>query len=640
MDFLRDEIDPPGIATTDSDAATSEPRSMASLTSSVGTFRDVIAFVRRSYPPSAAGPLASALRRIAWALVTVRARATGQYLDPNPKNLDLAGVAFDLVAINEALTGVRYRMAGFNSDKSLRNAMSALRRIGRDLGNVAPHRAPELPSTSGYQPLLSVAKTFEEAAARRFAGRMTELGRRPDEVTGDDLNAYGEFLATRMLGVKVAPMLRRVVDLWRRAAERHPEWPQIPPRLDGKSRPANPPFSAYPLSLQEEIEIVRRRMEGSDQRGPFDPNCDGRPLRPATAKLRIACIRATLGAHVALGNDPGTVTSLTVLLSSPSAIQNILQELWRRGRSRHGMNPDAAAEPDGGGITGQLDAVAVTLTMLTRYFPPPPDALVRIRWLISRVRKAPMSGMTRKNRRRIDQFLDPVKLGLLLNLPRQLMSEALKLRGRRPAEAARLARAAIFFAVEVKVPLRMKNLHSCRLGYNLRLDGIGGTGGSLSFQAHEMKNHRDAGFFVGERTCHLLRMYIEKFLPFFAATSPDFTTNQWLFPAGDGKPGPLSAGQVSKTINDIVAERVGAEFNPHLFRALALEITLKHDPAAHERARQLLGDGSMRTVLSHYAPVRTKEATEHQDQLVDREAERLAALTSSVRRRRTGGRRS
>ena len=34
--------------------------------------------------------------------------------------------------------------------------------------------------------------------------------------------------------------------------------------------------------------------------------------------------------------------------------------------------------------------------------------------------------------------------------------------------------------------------------------------------------------------------------------------------------------------------------------------------------------GRLQVVLSHYAPVRTREATEHQDRLVDREADRLA----------------
>ena len=88
------------------------------------------------------------------------------------------------------------------------------------------------------------------------------------------------------------------------------------------------------------------------------------------------------------------------------------------------------------------------------------------------------------------------------------------------------------------------------------------------------------------------------------ALSSDCAENQWLFPAGRRQPGPLSPSQVSKIINDTVAERVGAVFHPHLFRALAVELGLQRDPAGHEHARQLLGHGSLQTVLAHYAPVR------------------------------------
>ena len=132
---------------------------------------------------------------------------------------------------------------------------------------------------------------------------------------------------------------------------------------------------------------IRRRMEGAGSTGPFSPECDRKPLRPATVKLRLACIRLILGEHVALGNDPGSVTSFADLLASPEAIQAILQSLWERGQARRRAMPEAEREPDGNGNTGQLDAVGVTLLMLTRYFPPPPDVLKKIQWLVSRVRR-------------------------------------------------------------------------------------------------------------------------------------------------------------------------------------------------------------------------------------------------------------
>ena len=245
-----------------------------------------------------------------------------------------------------------------------------------------------------------------------------------------------------------------------------------------------------------------------------------------------------------------------------------------------------------------------------------------------------MSGMSRKNQRRLDQFRDPVKLGLLLNLPRTVMAEALELRDRQPAEAARLARTAIFFAIELRIPLRIKNLRTCRLGHNLRFAGPGSPLAILGFQVSEMKNRRDTEYSVSARLCQFLQVYIKQFLPFFTASSADFADKQWLFPAGDGKPGPLSDGQVRKTIIDTVAERVGADFHPHLFRALAVEFALRHDPGALEHCRQLLGDKTMQVILTHYAPIRTQEATDHQDRLVNAEADRLAMPPGAAKPRR------
>jgi hypothetical protein len=89
------------------------------------------------------------------------------------------------------------------------------------------------------------------------------------------------------------------------------------------------------------------------------------------------------------------------------------------------------------------------------------------------------------------------------------------------------------------------------------------------------------------------------------------------------KAGPLSYSQVRKTIIDTVAERVGADFHPHLFRGLAVVFCLERDPAGLEHCRQLLGDKSMQVILTHYAAVRTKQAAERQDELVNEEADRL-----------------
>lgn len=308
--------------------------------------------------------------------------------------------------------------------------MSGLRRIGRELGMVVSHRAPELPPDSPYAPLLAVADEFQLATVRRFAARMTQAGRLPADIIGDDLRRYGTFLATQMVGVMVEPMLRRIVQLWRRAAERNPDWPQILPKLDSEVKPFNPPFSAYSVSLQNEIAAIVRWTEG--KKGPFDAGAR-KPLKPATIKLRLACIRLLLAHHVSLGNDLQSVTSLRDLLSK-KIMQPVLQSIWELGQTRRQRVPEAKRERSPNGTNGQTDATGVAVLMLAQYFMLAPDGLEDIKWLAKQMRKPPMKAMSRKNRERIDQFLDPVKRGLLLNLPGTLMAEAMELRERQPAE--------------------------------------------------------------------------------------------------------------------------------------------------------------------------------------------------------------
>jgi hypothetical protein len=168
--------------------------------------------------------------------------------------------------------------------------------------------------------------------------------------------------------------------------------------------------------------------------------------RAATIKLRLTCIRLILGQYVSLGNDLHSVTSLRDLLSR-KIVQPILESIWQLGQTRRQAVPEAEREHNPNGTNGQTDATGVTLLMLAEYFDVASDGLKEIQWLAKRMRKPPMKAMSRKNRQRIDQFLDPVKRALLLNLPGTLMAEAMELRERQPAEAARLARTAIFFAI-------------------------------------------------------------------------------------------------------------------------------------------------------------------------------------------------
>jgi hypothetical protein len=96
---------------------------------------------------------------------------------------------------------------------------------------------------------------------------------------------------------------------------------------------------------------------------------------------------------------------------------------------------------------------------------------------------------------------------------------------------------------------------------------------------------------------------------------------------------------IRNLINTTMAERVGVDFHPHLFRSLAIKFSLDYSSEGLEHGRQLLGDKSDHVVMAHYVPNRMKQAAARQDQLVNEMADRLAALAAAGRRRpkRSGG---
>ena len=439
------------------------------------TLADLIAYIdsRTDWRDATRSGLKTAVRQLAWSLSLIQARDSGQPLNSDRKKLDLARIPFDIPAINHALKGMSYRLAGFNSDKSYRNAKTGLRRVGRALRKVAPDRPLELPPDSPYAPFLDQASRFEKEAARCFASKLYHAGLWPAQVTDADVVEHGTFLLTRTISGNIDGTSRRLVRLWNTTARHHPDWPQAPLTLPGGGpKPISPPFTAYSVAVQQEINMVRGWLdgsvvpgwEGSDRPGPFHRQRDRKPLRPDTIKYRLAYVRLILGVYVELGHDPKSMTSLRALLV-PETMQAILQALWDRGQLRLQAIPQAERDYNESGNTGQTSAAGEVLVMLaTHCFPQPPDVLKALQGLAKKVRKPPPSEMSRKNSKRLDQFMDPLKLGLLLNLPHTMMREAMAMRGHRPAEAARLARTAIIFAIECRIPLRIKNLQSCRLG--------------------------------------------------------------------------------------------------------------------------------------------------------------------------------
>jgi hypothetical protein len=595
------------------------------------------------------GPARSICRGVAARIQAIRMAERNLPFDPDPKKLDLATVAFDIGMINAAWTGRSYRAAGFDTPKSFRNARWTLRRVGRKAGMVIADVTPPIVAGDPFALLQESANKYDRATGRRFATWCRQTGLRREDVTDATLIAYRAYVMAHMIGRASDDVIRLVARLWNSAARRDPAWPQTRLAAPTRNECYSLPFTAYPVSFQDDVAAFAAWMAGTRRRR-LSHRRPGRkrPMRPATIKNILCWIRLAASALVAGGRDPASITGLACLVSE-AGMEAILLFHEDRAKARQQARPEAERVQ----TSTLVQSIASSLVMIAQHHcEVVPETLQVLKDLAADVRVERLGKPTLKNRRRVNALInDPAKLKRLMRLPRTLMDEALARRERsadasrqaghatgdeaarltRKAavlarQAAHLSREAVLIGILCRIPLRIKNLHAIRIGTHLRFTGGGSDIVTLNFAPDETKNRADLEFYIGPRLHALLRTYIEHFRPFFAAGLAGDDDGGWLFPSGGGRPGPLSIGQVRAIIIRTVAENVGVAVNPHLFRGLAVTLALQHAPDALEHCRQLLGDKTLKIVLRHYAMMQEKDAARRQSAFVDAEEDRLVQV--------------
>jgi integrase len=632
--------------------------------SDLKSFADVDRFIacHPEWTETDRGPARSTCRGVAARIHAIRAAERNEPFEPDPKKLDLASVPFDIAMINAAWKNRSYRAAGFDNAKSFRNARWTIRNVGRRAGMVIPDVTPPIVPGDPFELLQQSANKYDQATARRFTAWCQQTGLRREDVTDATLIAYRAYVMAHMIGRWPDEVIRLVARLWNSAARRDPAWPQTRLSAPTLREYYSLPFTAYPVSFQDDVAALAVWMAGTRRRrAPHRRPGRKRPMRPATIKNILSWIRLATSALVAGGRDPASITELSCLVTEAD-MEAIL--LWHeeRGKAKHqGVLPEA--ERVGTNVLTQ--SIATTLVMIAQHHcAVPPQTLTALKELALDFRVESLRKPTLKNRHRISVLLnDRAKLKRLMRLPRTLMDEALARRDRsadalREAgqangdeadrlthsaavlarQAAYLAREAALIGILCRIPLRIKNLHEIQIGTNLQFAGGGSDIVTLNFTIDETKNRRDLEFYIGPRLHALLQTYIAYFLPVFAAGSPDLGDKRWLFPSGGGRPGPLSIGRVRAIITRSVEENVGVTVHPHLFRALAVTLALEHSPGALEHCRQLLGDQSLKIVQRHYAMTQEKDAARRQSAFVDAEEDRLAEVPPPASKPRKGRR--
>lgn len=143
--------------------------------------------------------------------------------------------------------------------------------------------------------------------------------------------------------------------------------------------------------------------------------------------------------------------------------------------------------------------------------------------------------------------------------------------------------------------MRISNLAELRFDLQIIQTGIGKTSKVFVLvDADDVKNNEPIGVELPHEAAKMLRTYREKYLP--RLRYPDATA---LFPGRNGKTkGPGSLGM---QLSAVIKEHTGLLINPHLFRAIAVFIYLRHHPGDMATVQRVLGDRQLAVVMKHYA---------------------------------------
>ena len=163
-------------------------------------------------------------------------------------------------------------------------------------------------------------------------------------------------------------------------------WPDINIPRPSRRKQYVLAWSVFPASLREELERFLRRQSGQDLSEDGPP----RPLRSSSLETREYQLRTAASLLVALGDNPASITSFSVLLS----VENY-RRILRGMLDRRGGKPSV-----------QVAQLKSFLISVARHWLKVDDAtLDRIKRIGAQL-KSPQKGMTAKNRERLRPFND------------------------------------------------------------------------------------------------------------------------------------------------------------------------------------------------------------------------------------------
>lgn len=383
---------------------------------------------------------------------------------------------------------------------------------------------------------------------------------------------------------------------WNVASAALPAWPKVTISVPAAPGRYSLDWAQFPKTFLEEMEAFLSQKSNPD---PYaDTAGYSRPVRPDTTKGRRQNIRSLASAMVLSRRITALqLTGLSVMVE----IENV------RAALRY------VRETNGGDITeGQINKVWLMRT-IAKYWLEDEAKAADLKQLIGNMSahrgRHRAGGITPKNRERLRQFDVPSNLDALVHLPMKVLRKA-----KQSPTAGYRAAVRVMYALQVGIltfaPIRLKNLTSLELGYNLIDLGKGSKRTvRLHLPSDQIKTRRDYDAPLPPHLFPLLDAWLTIFRPRVCGHP-----SQYLFPNPRGDIRNREA--LSDKLSRFIKREVGLKVNTHLFRHIAAKTYLDHDPSGIEVVRQLLGHTSTRTTLRVYAELQVDPAFKRFEQAV------------------------
>jgi integrase len=479
---------------------------------------------------------------------------------------------------------------------SLTAYRSNLRAILTHLGLIdAPRRSTMTLPAEWAMLRDALPNKFLSIRLQDFMAFCSEIGILPDQVCDAVLAQYLTALRTRRLASKPAVHVNKVMQAWARARSEIPGWPQIQLGLSHPSQRYALPFTAYPARLQAEVSEFLDSMDAQKVVSLFLPTGSGAPKSKATLMQREKCIKLALAALVQTGSSPDSLISLTILVE-PENLKKIIDWHWNRAGQR---------------VTDHIGAITATLRIVCKHLGIWSAALNDILRVGKPKKRA---RMTKKRELRMQQLDDPDNEARLLHLPRRLMVEARALMAQaQRREAALLAGTAVAIAIELRCPMRIKNLAGLRMGVDIiKLDSRSTVWTHFRIDERDVKNDVPLDWPINPDLASLMDVYVNEF-----RVHLNHCESTFLFPHRDCADRPRLAITLGQAMSREIHRFIGIDLSPHDFRAFAGVHLLKTGSGSTEDLQHILGHKTPATALSYYTSFRPKWAAERYNALLD-----------------------